>query len=395
MISASSPFWRAGFRPFFTAGALYALIVLSLWVLILAGIIDYETHIAPSLIHGHEMIYGFGVAAIAGFILTAMPNWTNTAPLAGKPLIALFSLWLIGRLSLWAGTSLPYNFLATLDLLFLPVLAIYTARILIKTGNKRNLMLPGIFMILAIFNLCFYLSDTGVVPHSSRTVLEAAISLLVLLITIIGGRIIPAFTRNALAAKGKSVDIVAPGKLSILCIIGTAIMMIGDLFVADNWPYLFAYFCALLAGLHLVRLYFWKGWMTLSDPLLWAMHIAYLWIPIGLTLKAYGFLAYGYFWESALHALTAGAIGTMILVVTVRAGLGHTGSVLKTNLYLTTALWALTFSAVFRVIQPFIESELSEQLLYLSSLFWVVSFGLYLLNFIPLMGRPRLDGKPG
>ncbi|WP_158090266.1 NnrS family protein [Kiloniella majae] len=395
MITASSPFWRAGFRPFFTAGALYALTVLSLWIMILAGFIDYDTHIAPSLIHGHEMIYGFGVAAIAGFILTAMPNWTNTAPLSGKPLITLFSLWLLGRLSLWAGTSLPYSLLATIDLMFLPVLSIYTARILIRTGNKRNLMLPAIFMVLALFNLCFYLSEAGIAPHSSRTILEAAISLLLLLITIIGGRIVPAFTRNALTAKGENVTIGAPGKLSILCIAGTAAMMIGDLFIADSWPDPFAYFCAILAGLHLARLYFWKGWMTLSDPLLWAMHVAYLWIPIGLALKAYGFVTYGYFWEGALHALTAGAIGTMILVVTVRAGLGHTGSTLKTNSYLTTALCVLTLSAIFRVTQSFIDNHFSEQLLYLSSLLWILAFGLYLTNFLPLMTRPRLDGKPG
>ncbi|WP_120498509.1 NnrS family protein [Kiloniella sp. EL199] len=395
MITASSPFWRAGFRPFFTTGALYALTVLSLWILILAGVIDYETHIAPSLIHGHEMIYGFSVAAIAGFILTAMPNWTNTEPLSGKPLITLFGLWLLGRLSLWAGTSLPYSLLATADLLFLPVLSIYTARILIRTGNKRNLMLPGIFIILAIFNLCFYLAEAGIAPHSSRTILEAAISLLLLLITIIGGRIVPAFTKNALTAKGTRVDVGAPGKLSILCIVGTAIMVIGDLFIADSWPQLFAYFCAILAGLHLARLYFWKGWMTLSDPLLWAMHVAYLWIPAGLALKAYGFVTYGYFWEGALHALTAGAIGTMILVVTMRASLGHTGNVLKTNSYLTIALCALTLSAIARVAQSFIESAFSEQLLYLSSLFWILAFSLYLLNFLPLMNRPRLDGKPG
>ncbi len=250
-------------------------------------------------------------------------------------------------------------------------------------------------MILAIFNLCFYLAEAGIAPHSSRTILEAAISLLLLLITIIGGRIVPAFTRNALTAKGIKVDIGAPGKLSILCIAGTAIMMIGDLFIADNWPELFAYFCTILAGLHLARLYFWKGWMTLSDPLLWAMHAAYLWIPIGLVLKAYGFVTYGYFWEGALHALTAGAIGTMILVVTIRAGLGHTGSALKTNPYLTTALWIITFSAIFRVLQSFIENDFSEQLLYLSSAFWVLAFGLYLANFVPLMTRPRLDGKPG
>ncbi len=250
-------------------------------------------------------------------------------------------------------------------------------------------------MILAIFNLCFYLAEAGIAPHSSRVILEAAISLLLLLITIIGGRIVPAFTRNALTAKGLKVDIGAPGKLSILCIVGTAIMMAGDLLIADNWPEPFAYFCAILAGLHLARLYFWKGWMTFSDPLLWAMHAAYLWIPVGLVLKAYGFVTYGYFWEGALHALTAGAIGTMILVVTIRAGLGHTGSTLRTNPYLTAALWIITFSAIFRVLQSFIENGFSEQLLYLSSAFWVLAFGLYLANFLPLMTRPRLDGKPG
>ncbi|WP_419903327.1 NnrS family protein [Kiloniella sp.] len=395
MSSDIPAFWRAGFRPFFLSGAFYALLVLCLWILSLTGYLEYNSYIAPSLIHGHEMLYGFGVAAIAGFILTAMPNWTNTPPLSGLPLAGLYSLWLLGRISLWAGTSLPFVLLAAIDLLFLPALALMTARVLYKAGNKKNLMLPGIFMVLALGNLAFYLSEMSVIEVSSRTILEAAISILILLITIIGGRIVPAFTRNALHRQGIMVEVSAPAKLSMACIIGTFLMVLGDLFVSANSPEVFAGFCLLLALIHLVRLYYWKGWLTLNDPLLWSMHIGYLCIPAGLLLKSYGLYEYGYFWEGALHALTTGAIATMVLVVMIRAGLGHSGSPLQTRPLLTSALIAITLAAIFRVAQSVYEGPLSIPILHTSGLLWTIAFGFYVIHFLPIMLKPRLDGKPG
>ena len=395
MITATSPFWQAGFRPFFLSAALYALLVLCLWVLIVAGQIELDSYIAPSLIHGHEMIYGFGVAAITGFILTAMPNWTRTRPLSGLALMGLYTLWLIGRLSLWAGTFLPFTLLATLDLVFLPVLAIITARVLYKAGNKKNLMLPGIFLVLALLNLCFYLSEMGQITISSRSILEASISILLLMITIIGGRIVPAFTRNALNKYGAVIENSAPGKLNILCIAGTTLMIPGDLIFSEAWPTYFASYCLGLAALHFARLCYWKGWLTRHDPLLWAMHVGYLWLPIGLLLKSYGLFKFGYFWEGALHALTTGAIATMILIVMIRASFGHTGSAIKSNFFLTTALISITLSAALRVTHSIAESELSSLLLYFSSFFWVMAFGLYVFYFFPLLLRPRVDGNPG
>ncbi|MFD2204638.1 NnrS family protein [Kiloniella antarctica] len=388
-------FWRAGFRPFFLSGAFYALLVLCLWILSLTGYLEYETYVAPPLIHGHEMLYGFGVAAIAGFILTAMPNWTNTPPLSGLPLAGLYAFWIAGRLSLWAGTSIPFVVLATVDMLFLPTLAIMTARTLYKAGNKKNLMLPGIFLLLGTFNLLFYLSEMSVIELSSRTILEAAISVLILLITIIGGRIVPAFTRNALHQQGITIEISAPTKLSIACIIGTFVMVLGDVFISPDYPNSFAVFCLLLAMAHFIRLIFWKGWLTLNDPLLWSMHLGYLWIPIGLLLKSYGLYEYGYFWEGALHALTTGAIATMVLVVMIRAGLGHSGSPLKSSFLLTCSLIAITLAALSRVVQSALEGPLSVPVLHSSGLLWTLAFGLYIIHFLPIMFKPRLDGKPG
>ncbi len=395
-MSTDTPaFWRAGFRPFFLSGAFYALLVLCLWILTLTGYLEYDSYIAPSLVHGHEMLFGFGVAAIAGFILTAMPNWTNTSPLSGLPLASLYSLWFLGRLSLWVGTSIPFAILAAIDLLFLPVLAIVTARVLYKAGNKKNLMLPGVFLILALCNLFFYLSEMAVVEISSRTILEASISILLLLITIIGGRIVPAFTRNALQQRGVIVDVSAPTKVSMICILGTALMVLGDLFVSSDWPEFFAIYCLVLALAHLIRLYFWKGWLTHRDPLLWSMHLGYLWIPVGLALKSYGLYEYGYFWEGALHALTTGAIASTVLVVMIRAGLGHSGSPLVSNTLLTSALVSVTFAAIFRVAQSVYEGPLSVPILHLSGLLWTIAFGFYVIHFLPIMLKPRADGKPG
>ncbi|MCZ4281440.1 NnrS family protein [Kiloniella laminariae] len=395
MQSAAAPLWRAGFRPFFLSAAVYALLALLLWILNLTGLLEVNSPIPVSLIHGHEMIFGLGTAAVAGFILTAMPNWTGTTPLSGLPLAGLYSLWLAGRVALWSGPLLTLEVVAILDLLFLPVLAGLTALTLYKSGNFRNLVLPCVFLLLAGCNLLFYLAELGFVSLSPRAPLEAAISILLVLITIIGGRIIPAFTRNALQKKGEMIVIATPPPLTLLCIIGTVLMVPGDLWFSEISPEAFAIYCLLLSLLHFARLAFWKGWRTLGDPLLWSMHLGYLWLPAGLLLKAFGLQQYGYFWEGALHALTAGSIATMILIVMIRAGLGHSGRALTSTRVLTLALVFLSLSALFRVLQSFFDGNWTTHLLHCSALLWILAFGLYVFYFFPIMFQPRADGKTG
>ncbi|WP_020590702.1 NnrS family protein [Kiloniella laminariae] len=395
MQSSATPLWRAGFRPFFLSAALYALLALLLWILNLTDLLEITSPIPVSLIHGHEMIFGLGTAAVAGFILTAMPNWTGTAPLSGAPLAGLYSLWLLGRIALWSGPLLPLEAVVILDLLFLPVLAGLTARTLYKSGNLRNLVLPFVFLLLAGCNLLFYLAELEFISLSPRATLEAAISILLVLITIIGGRIVPAFTRNALQKKGEIVAITTPPPLTLLCIAGTVLMVPGDLWLSGNAPEIFALYCLILSLLHFARLACWKGWRTLDDPLLWSMHLGYLWLPVGLLLKAFGLQQYGYFWEGALHALTAGSIASMILIVMIRAGLGHSGRALASTRILTLALVFLSLSAILRVLQSLLEGTWTTHLLHCSALFWILAFGLYAVYFFPIMLQPRADGKAG
>ena len=387
---ADLPFLRAGFRPFFLFAGLFALAHIPVWLCLMAGRTALPLAFDPMLWHGHEMLFGFGTAAVAGFLLTAVPNWTGSPGVSGRPLALLAGLWLAARLAFLAGPGLSHWLAPALDLAFLPLLASMLAGPLIRTGKSRNLIFLGLLTILCLADGLVLAAMTGL-AETGRNGLALALFTLVLMIGIVGGRIIPAFTQSGLQAAGiawqaRRLPGLEPAALALLG--GVAI---AEALAPGGAPG--SALCLAASVVHAVRLAGWQGWRTGRLPLLWVLHLGYLWIPLGLAvvgLAGFGLLPLSH--EAALHGLTVGAIGTMTLGVMSRAALGHGGRPL-TAAAATVAAYLLVWSAAWLRLSAALAD--SHDLLWLSGLAWSGGFALFVLVYAPICLKPRADGKPG
>jgi len=388
-----TPLLAIAFRPFFLLAALYAVIVLAAWLGAWQLGWPVSGRIAPTQWHAHEMVFGMTAAVIAGFLLTAMSNWTATPPLSGRPLLALLLLWLAGRVALWSNGVLPSALVMAIDLAFLPAVAGTAARILWRAGNHRNLIVVGVVLLLAIANGLMHLGWNVQDPAWARLGERLGLFVVIVLIILIGGRITPAFTRNWLRQRGASADAVrSHGPIERLTLVSAAFLLIVVASGRDGaWLHLAALFCALI---NLVRLVGWSGWLGRSDPLIWILHIGYAWIVLGLLL-----LGAKWWWpqltDSAwLHALGNGAVGTMLLGVMSRVALGHTGRLLELPRGAVWIYWAILLSAVLRIAVA-LGWLGSQTALTAAGLAWVLAFSLFLWIYTPILIGPRVDGRPG
>ncbi len=384
-MAASHPFFRGGFRPFFFAGAAWAVVALTLWVCTLLGDITLPTALDALAWHRHEMLFGFVGAIMAGFLLTAVPNWTGRLPIAGWPLAGLFSLWAAARLAVLFSSSVTLWLAALLDVGFFVVLGLLAAREVLE-ANNRNTPVVGMILLFGVADGLDYLANTGVTPLTDIG-WQLALSLVVLLISLIGGRIIPSFTRNWMAKRGIAKGLpTQPGRLDLFVIGATAVALFAWLFGPQETPIGMVLIAA--AVLQAVRWARWRGWRTLADPLVLILHVGYLWIPLGLALLGLSLMGVAPR-SAAIHSLTAGAMATMILAVMTRASLGHTARELKAG-PLTVALYALvTVGAVLRVTASlrFIDYNLGIDI---AAIAWGGAFLLFLLGYAPVLWRPRL-----
>jgi uncharacterized protein involved in response to NO len=381
-----------GFRPFFLLCGLYALVSVPLWLWIYTHGGSPLATLPPQFWHAHEMLYGFVAAAIAGFLLTAVPSWTGSRGFAGAPLIGLALLWIAGRVVFAAGDRLPFWLFAVVELSFLPALAALLAPPLLRAQNRNTPML----IVLGVL----WLGDGAFVAAASfgdallsQRALHLAINLVLLLVTIIGGRIVPAFTANALRRRGETADIVVRPRLERIVIALMVAVVLADLFGAGAT--VAGGLAALAAVAHAWRLSGWRGPKTLSEPIVWSLHIGYAWLPIGFALKALwllGGVSWSMYW---LHAFTMGVFGTMILAVTTRASLGHTGRPLVVSKTIAVAYLVLTAAVMLRVWGPALDVLGYTNMVTLSGALWTVAFALYLFVYTPILIRPRADGKPG
>jgi uncharacterized protein involved in response to NO len=386
--AASHPFFRGGFRPFFFGGAAWAVIALALWICTLSGEISLPTAIDPLAWHRHEMLFGFVGAIIGGFLLTAVPNWTGRLPIAGWPLGALFALWAAARLALLFSAVSGLWLAAVLDVGFFFVLGLLAAREVLE-ANNRNLPVVGIILLFGTADAVDYLAITGVLPTADLG-WQLAIALVVLLISLIGGRIIPSFTRNWMTKRGIKKGLpTQPDRFDLVVIGATAVALLSWLTAPSGWP-----MGALLLGaaaLQAVRWARWRGFRTFADPLVLVLHVGYAWIPVGLALL--GFTLIGLVPRSAaIHALTAGAMATMILAVMSRASLGHTARELKANPATTLAYILVTAGAVLRVSASLrlIDYDIGIEI---AGLAWGSAFLLFLIAYAPVLWRPRIGEK--
>jgi len=384
-MAAAHPFFRGGFRPFFFGGAAWALIALTLWICSLTGDISLPTAFDALAWHRHEMLFGFVGAVIGGFLLTAVPNWTGRLPIAGWPLGGLFALWVAARLALLFSsvTGLWPPFI--LDVGFFFVLGLLAAREVLE-ANNRNVPVVGMILLYGLADAIDYLATSGVIPLPDLG-WQLAISLVVVLISLIGGRIIPSFTRNWMAKQGMKTGLpTQPGKFDLFVIGATAVALLAWLSGPAEAPIGIVLITA--AVLQAARWARWSGYRTLADPLVLVLHVGYFWVPTGLGLL--GFSLMGLVPRSAaIHALTAGAMATMILAVMTRASLGHTARELKANAATVVAYLLVTAGALLRVTASLGLIDFNGGI-EIAGLAWGAAFLLFLIAYAPVLWRPRL-----
>lgn len=375
-----------GFRPFYLLAALLAAFSVPVWVAQYVGVLPAAGPIAGLAWHMHEMVLGFAVAVIAGFLFTAGRNWTNQPTPTGWTLAGLAALWLAARILAVTG---PAPAAAWVDLLFLPLVAWFLWRALHAAGNRRNYFFVALLAALAASNLAFWLAAFGVAPIPPLAPVKAALYVIVAIVAIMGGRVIPMFTQNALPAarvrRHARLDRWAIGMLALALAL--------DVAGAPAWLLAPVAFAA--AALHAARLALWDPVATRSSPILWILHVSYAWIPAGLALLALAALTPAVHEVYAIHAFGIGAIGGMIIGMITRTALGHTGRPLVAGLAETFAYGLVQAAALTRVAVGLAAPSLYGQTLALSALFWATGFAIYAAAYFPILTRPRADGRPG
>ncbi len=382
--AASPPFLRGGFRPFFLLGACWAIGALLIWLWSLTGGPAQIGQLDALAWHRHEMLFGFVGAIVAGFILTAIPNWTGRLPVAGLPLAGLVGWWMAGRAIHFVPLDAHWSVYALVDASFYFGLAAIAAREIIKAGN-RNLPPVILIALLGIANILDLAGAAGAIDWSLGS--RLGIGLMVMMVSIIGGRVVPSFTRNWLQKTGAKLPLpVQPGRFDMVVLGMTAIAMLLWTFAPSGRSVGIA--LVLAAFFQALRLARWQGWRCFSDRLVLILHLGYLWLPVGLGLLGGAELGAPNSPTSGLHALTAGAMGTMILAVMTRATLGHTGRALHAGPGTHLIYAAILIAVVLRVFAGFGPVN-TMALLMVSGAFWVAAFALFVMFYGPMLVTAR------
>lgn len=368
-----------GFRPFFLVAGLYAVVAMGLWLAALAGVITVGGSYGPIGWHAHEMLFGYAAAALAGFLLTTIPNWTGRFPLSGGPLLGLVLLWAAGRVTMLAPDLLGSSFSAVIDTAFLAALAAVSLREIVAGRNWRNLKVLVGIGALAVSNAAFHLLviGGGDIGLASRL----AVSTYLLLIALVGGRIVPSFTRHWLAKAGSTSFPKPFGPCDRTSVLALALALV--VWTARPEGQLTAGLCLVAGALGIGRLVRWHGFRTIEEPMLLMLHIGYSFVALGLltaSLAAIGLISL----PAALHVMTVGGIGGMTLAVMTRAILGHTGRRTAADPLTTTAYFCLVVAAVVR---PFADlwPQHYHGLLSVSGAAWLAAFVVFLVRYGSLL----------
>ncbi|WP_300295111.1 NnrS family protein [Ferrovibrio sp.] len=381
---------QSGFRPFFLFAGLQASLFVLLWTLVWAIGWDLPLGDNPILWHGHAMLFGFAAAALAGFLLTAVPNWTEAGPVRRLRLVLLVGFWLAAQIL----SLLPWAMLfAVADIGFWLLLIAFIAPGILKRNAKRNGVFVVILSGLTGLNLLWHLSLRYDWQDTAMLCLQAALGFFLLAIGIIGGRIIPAFTIGGLLQAGHSVFIVPAPKLGLAANVVLALALISKLAALPVPVQVGAYLLA--AGLHGWRLSRWWRREVLQLPIIWSLHLGYLFLPLGFALEAAG-AARLVPAPTGIHALGSGGVGLMILAVMTRASLGHTGRRLASPPAATAAYLLVAAGALLRIIAAALpELAFSHVLLVASGLLWSAGFAAFVIGYARILIAPRIDGRPG
>ncbi len=376
--------WALGFRPFYLLASVFAALSVPLWALQFSGLLG-RPYLAGPLWHAHEMVFGFTLAVIVGFLFTAGRNWSNLPTPTGPLLAALAALWLAARVLVltpldWAAAAanvaFPWAAAAALAIPFL------------RSGNRRNYFFVGLLGLFGLAAGAFHLAQMGLAPALGAVGIQVALDVVLFILSVMGGRVIPMFTNNgvpgAAATRHPGVERAALGLvLALLALDAVSLRGVPPAVVA---------LAATLA--HAARWWLWQPWKTAAKPLVWVLHLAYAWVPLHLLLRAAaeaGLLAP----TLAVHALTVGAVGGLIIGMVTRTAKGHTGRPLRADRWDTACYVLVLLAAVVRVGLPLLAPSALRAAVLGSAALWSAGFGLYALRYLPVLTRPRLDGKPG
>ena len=381
------PFFSIGFRPFYLGAALFACLAIPLWTVgYTTGARISGTFPAFSW-HVHEMLFGFAPAVIVGFLLTAVRNWTGLpTPSAGR-LAALFTLWIAGRVAaLVAPGTIPS---ALVDLSFLPIAACSLALPLWRARNARNSFVIGILLLLLLANAAFYGALFEWLPASTARIAEVtALNVITLLMIIIGGRVIPAFSANAIESlkpkRWPALETFAVGLMVLIALLDLAAPLLVGL-EATTYQLLLV----TTAMVHLVRLAAWQPWKTLRNPLLLVLPVSYLWIPICLLLRGLLNGSPGYIPSPAVHALVVGAMAGLMLSMMTRSALGHTGRPLRAGAVEVTCFLAIHAAALTRVCGTLLDPARTTTWITVSGILWTIAFATFAAGYLSILTAPR------
>lgn len=375
--------WQLGFRPFYLLASVFAALSIGLWALQFAGWLG-RPYLAGPVWHAHEMLFGFTMAVVVGFLFTAGRNWSGRPTPTGPALMALAALWVAGRVLVLT----PYGWAAAVANVAFPLAAAVGLAIpFIAARNQRNYFFIGLLVLMAAAVLGIHLAQLGVTQMPGWIGIQVALDVVLFIMAVMGGRVIPMFTNSIAGASATKRPWLEKAAL------GSSLALLGaDVLLLRGWP------LALLAGVcaaaHLARWLRWQPWKTLRTPLVWVLHVAYFWIPVHLALR--GLAELGWTTASvATHALAVGAIGGLVIGMMTRTALGHTGRLLKASRADVACYLLVLAAALVRVFVPLLAPGQLVNAVIVSAALWSAGFALYAVAYWPVLTRVRLDGKPG
>ncbi|MGZ5051508.1 MAG: NnrS family protein [Methylobacter sp.] len=382
------PLFALGFRVFFALAGLAALILIVFWNAMFKGTFLNAHYFPDNYWHAHEMLLGYAVAVIAGFLLTAVKNWTGKQTLTGDRLASLALLWLYGRILPFYAGLLPDVLIAAVDFAFLPILAYQISKPIIQAGQHRNLIFIALLLLLALGNGLIHLEMLGWQDNTAATGLLLIVATIIVLILVIAGRVFPFFTERGipgtLIIKNQVLDIA-----SIASAVIVFALQLAD--ISGTWLAIAAAAAALANIARILNWYVPRIWYV---PLLWVLYVGYAWIILGFILTVLS--AYAVVQPSlALHAFTLGGIGVLTLGMMARVSLGHTGRALKASNTIAIAFALINVASLFRVLLPIALPGWYDNLIYVSTLCWLAAFSLFIFIYGPMLSSPRIDGQEG
>ncbi|HET9240161.1 MAG TPA: NnrS family protein [Oligoflexus sp.] len=382
------PLWNLAFRPFFLLAGAAASILILLWLAVWTGTIPAPRYFAtPVLWHAHEMLFAFASLVVVGFLMTATQNWTGKRGVHGWRLQLLAAVWLLARIMPWYVTPPSYAY-AAVDLAFLVLAVSFLTPYLLQSSQRRNVGLLAVLAVLALANALVHVEAAGLAPGMAARGQALAMGMIAVVITVIGGRIIPLFTRNA----EKTANVRSWAPLDKVAIALTLAYALSDMLIPGR-PF-FGLIALLAAAAHAVRWYLWDPWATRHQPILWIMLSGYFWLIIGLLLRGFGV------WlpipaSLGIHAITVGAIGILIYGIMPRVSLGHTGRPIKPQRALVAGFVLINGAVIVRVAIAGLAAQHYADAVIVSGLLWALAFGIFCVLFVPILTAPRVDGRAG